>query len=380
MGLIAILIGAPSAPCEDTVPPKELRSAIDQVDVMTAAEFAKDQLGSVTVGVVSPAGLVWTKSYGYADMAKKMSASRDTVYRIGSITKQFTAVMLLQLTESGQLHLSDPVEKYFPEINKVRGRFPNAPSITFVQLATMTSGLATEPDHLATYVKGPVSDWEKTLINALPQTKYAFEPGTRFHYSNVGYAILGAALGRSAGRPYVDYVQERIFSLLGMTHSAFEPSSRIRAKLATGYLVANGKADATASRREHQGRGYKVPNGAIYSTVDDLARFVAFELGGGPESVLPTDSVNSNFKRIMTMSGDLKSGYGIGFMVFRKGDFIVRGHSGAVAGYQAEAIFDSRSNLGVIVLRNVSGGKFNVPGLALQALEQLAAARRRASG
>jgi CubicO group peptidase (beta-lactamase class C family) len=108
LGLIAILIGAPSAPCEDAVP-AELRSAIDQVDVMTAAEFAKDQLGSVTVGVVSPAGLVWTKSYGYADMEKKLSASRDTVYRIGSITKQFTAVMLLQLTESGQLHLSDPV-------------------------------------------------------------------------------------------------------------------------------------------------------------------------------------------------------------------------------------------------------------------------------
>src|ERR1700730_11140468 len=251
MGVIAILAGAPSAPCDDAVP-AELHSAIDQVDAMTAAEFAKDQLGSVTVGVVSPAGLVWTKSYGYADMEKKLSASRDTVYRIGSITKQFTAVMLLQLTESGKLHLSDPVERYFPEVNEVRGRFPNAPSITFVQLATMTSGLATEPNHLATYVKGPVTDWEKTLISALPQTKYAFEPGTRFHYSNVGYAILGAALSRSAGRPYVDYVDERIFSPLGMTHSAFEPGSRIREKLATGYAVASGKVDAEVPQREHQ--------------------------------------------------------------------------------------------------------------------------------
>jgi CubicO group peptidase (beta-lactamase class C family) len=101
----------------------DLRGAIEQVDALAAAEFAKDNRGSVTVGIVSGPELVWTKSYGYADMEKKTPATKDTVYRIGSITKQFTGLMLLQLVEAGKVRLSDPVEKYFPEVNKVEGRF-----------------------------------------------------------------------------------------------------------------------------------------------------------------------------------------------------------------------------------------------------------------
>jgi len=94
----------------------DLRSAIEQVDALTAAEFAKDNRGSVTIGVVSGRELAWTKSYGYADMEKKTPATKDTVNRIGSITKQFTGLMLLQLVEAGKARLSDPVEKYFHDL------------------------------------------------------------------------------------------------------------------------------------------------------------------------------------------------------------------------------------------------------------------------
>src|SRR5215470_14673801 len=200
----------------------DLRGAIEQVDALAAAEFAKDNRGSVTVGIVSGPELVWTKSYGYADMEKKTPATKDTVYRIGSITKQFTGLMLLQLVEQGKVKLSDPVEKYFPEVRQVQGAFAGAPPITLVQLATMTSGMDREPADLATYLKGPVSDWEKVLIAALPHTKYAFEPDTHYFYSNIGYATLGAAISRAAGTKYTTYVQDRIFKPLEMTHSAFE--------------------------------------------------------------------------------------------------------------------------------------------------------------
>src|SRR5262249_48757226 len=97
----------------------ELRPVIERLDAQASAELAKDNLGSVTVGIVSGANLVWTKSYGLADMEKKLPATSDTIYRIGSITKQFTALMLLQLVEEGKVHFADPVEKYFPEVNKV---------------------------------------------------------------------------------------------------------------------------------------------------------------------------------------------------------------------------------------------------------------------
>src|SRR5439155_213056 len=86
---------------------------IAQVDTLAAAEYAGDPVGGLTVGIVEGAMLVWTKSYGFADAENKRPAARDTVYRIGSITKQFTATMMLQLVEQGKIHLTDSVEKYF---------------------------------------------------------------------------------------------------------------------------------------------------------------------------------------------------------------------------------------------------------------------------
>src|SRR5262249_3058154 len=159
---------------------------------------------------------------------------------------------------AGTVHLSEPVEKYFAEINRVQGRMPWAVPVTLIQLATMTSGLDREPEDLATYLKGSVSDWEKVLVSALPHTRFRFEPDTQFFYSNIGYAILGAALGRAAGRPYTEYVTERILAPLGMKHSAFEPNPGIQSSITKGYDVRpDGGADSGAPEREHSGRGYK---------------------------------------------------------------------------------------------------------------------------
>lgn len=92
----------------------ELTAAISKIDAMYAAAYNKEQIGSYTIGVVSGPTLVWTKSYGMADMENQVLATKDTVYRIGSVTKEFTAVMLAQLVGTGKVHLADPVERYFP--------------------------------------------------------------------------------------------------------------------------------------------------------------------------------------------------------------------------------------------------------------------------
>lgn len=368
----------PTVVAQGNVAP-ELKPVIERVEAMTTAELAKDSLGSATVGIISGAELIWAKSFGYADMEKKVPASTDSVYRIGSITKQFTALMLLQLIQDGKVHLTDSVEKYFPDVNKVQGRMPWFPPITLVQLATMTSGLDREPADLPKYLKGPVSDWEKVTISALPQVKYLYEPDTHFYYSNIGYAILGATLGRAAGEPYVDYVKDRIFASLQMTHTAFEPDPQIQPNIAKGYDVGqDGKVDAETPAREHQGRGYKVPNGAIYTTVSDLARFVAFELGEGPESVLKKKIWEDNLTRTNSSTNDLRLGYGVGFMVSRRGDLVFYGHGGSVAGYNALALFERASKTGVVVLRNVGGGKFSVSGLCEGILKEVAAAKSKA--
>jgi CubicO group peptidase (beta-lactamase class C family) len=123
-GLILCLLGISALAQVESSVPEKLRAAISRIDALAAAEHAKDDVGSLTIGVVAGDKLVWTRSYGYADMEKKIPANAETVYRIGSITKSFTGLMLLQLVQDGKVSLSDPVEKYFPEL----GTIPNRPA------------------------------------------------------------------------------------------------------------------------------------------------------------------------------------------------------------------------------------------------------------
>ena len=367
----AVLAAAVTTPAQQV--PANLQAAVARIDAMTAAEHAKDKVGSVTIGVVHGAHLIWTRSYGEADAERKIPATRDTVYRIGSITKQFTALMLLQLVQEGKVSLSDPVERYFPDVNTIGGRHGSAPPITLVQLATMTAGIAREPANLRKYLVGPVAQWDRTMIAALGETKYDYEPGTRFFYSNIGYAILGAALGRAANVPYTTHVEQRILAPLGMTHTAFEPNALILPALAKGYEIdRRGAVTSDAPQREHAGRGYKVPNGALYTTVGDLARFLAFELGEGPESVLKRATLADTQTRVHSSGARLGSGYGIGFSLTRRGEHVFLGHNGAVAGYTAQAWIHPPSKTGFIVLRNAAGGKFDLPGLTFGAMTELA--------
>ncbi len=352
----------------------EINAQCAAIDSMAAAEFAKHSVGSVTVGVVYKNQLIWTKSYGNADMEKKLPADKDTVYRIGSITKMFTAVMLEQLADAGKVHLSDPVEKYFPEVNTVQGRFSNAPPITLIQLATHTSGMDREPADAEKYVQGAVSDWQKTLIVALTHTRFAFEPGTRFFYSNIGFATLGAALSRASGETYLEYVPKHIFEPLGMTHTSLELNPVILPHLSKGYQINGAKIDTDTPQRENEnGRGYKVPNGAIYTTVGDLARFSSFLMGLGPDSVLKAAVLQRNLSQLAVQANyQLSEGYVLGGTLTRRDNYTAFGHGGAVDGYQAGLYVNREASIALIVLSNALGSNaVNTEDLALKSLDIL---------
>jgi CubicO group peptidase (beta-lactamase class C family) len=346
-------------------------SKLALVDSMVASAFGKNPIGSVTVGVVSGSQLIWTKSYGNSDMEEHLPATKDTVYRIGSITKMFTVLMLEQLADASEVHLSDPVDKYLPEVNTVQGRSTGAPPITLIQLATHTSGLGEEPDDTEHYVHGPVAEWEKTLIAAFPHLHYILEPGTAFSYSNIGYAALGAALERAANQPYLEYVPTHIFGPLGMMRSSLQLNSEILRQLSKGYSVEGGKVNTNTPQREHEGRGYKVPNGAAYTTVGDLARFSSFLLGNGPNSVLKANSLERYLNQVVVPSNaQLAYGYGLGFELMRRGKYVAFGHSGDVDGYQAALYMNREERVGLIVLANATGqGTVNTNDLALRALD-----------
>jgi CubicO group peptidase (beta-lactamase class C family) len=375
--LALVILLAPSAYSQTqplrTAQTSHLPKAIEQVDALATAAMAEENIGGITIGVVSGGKLVWTKSYGYADVARKIPVTKDNVFAIGSIAKQFTALMLLQLVEQGKVHLSDPVEKYLPEVKKLQNRFADAPPITLIQLATHTSGLDREPDdEQMLYIKGPVPDWDKKLIATIPLTRFIHEPGTRYSYSNIGYAILGAALSRAAGEPYVEYIEKHIFKLLGMSQTAFSLDERMEENRIKGFLIENGKIDAEEPERQvRDGRGWRIPSGGLYSTVEDLARFVAFELGEENTAILSKKTLEANFGRVYSALSEFNYGYGIGFQFFRRGSLNALGHTGIVAGYQCSVWIDPKTRLGVITLTTKQEKE-----LGLRALEILANANR----
>jgi D-alanyl-D-alanine-carboxypeptidase/D-alanyl-D-alanine-endopeptidase len=353
-------------------------SALTEVDAFAAREYAADPIGGLMVGVVADGGLAWHKAYGFADAETKRVANENTPHRVGSITKQFVGLMLLQLAERGKVRLSDPLVKYVPEFSTVTSPYPDAPPITLLQLATMTSGLAREPSGPFDHSTGSSAKWEQIVLDVLPRVTYAHEPGTKYLYCNIGYALLGLALGRAAGQPFTTYVRDQILQPLGMTSSGFEATEPMRPLLSRGYEVGkDGKIEWTSADTEWNGRGYRVPNGGLISTMKDLAKFVAWELGGGPDSVLKRETQTDNYSRVMTAAGDMGGGYGIGFQAQRRGTFIAHGHGGTTDGFLSQAVFDRSSRTGVIVFRNVTGGKLNPNSVALRALEIVSAVRRK---
>lgn len=343
-----------------------LDAALKQVDARLAADMQRDGGGGASVGVVIGDRLVWSKSYGFADMEAKRVATSDTDYRIGSLTKQFTALMMLQLVEKGKISLTDPLEKYVPEVRSIQNAHAGSPPITLLQVATMTSGLSREPG-CPNHSVGPLNEWQQKVLSCLPETRYQFEPGTQYLYSNIGYATLGLALERAAGEPYIDYVTEHIFRPLGMSRTAFEPSTEVRANLAHGYTRSKTTPptfDRGGPDRELDGRGYRVPNGAVFSTVNDLAKFVEWELGEGPESLLKKETQDANYQRAYSATDapkelTMSSGYGLGFMVKRRGELVFLGHDGVTGGFVSAVFVHRPSKTGVIVLHNSGNGPFN---------------------
>jgi D-alanyl-D-alanine carboxypeptidase len=358
--------------------PVGLDNALAALDAELTANFAKDGIGGVSVGVVSGAKLVWSRHYGFADSKTRRAPTNDSAYRIGSITKQFTALALLQLVEQGKMRLTDPLEKYVPEIKQVQGAFTGTPPITLLQVATMHSGLAREPGEACKdHSVGPVSGWPQKVLGCLPTVRYQFEPGTAYLYSNIGYASLGLAIERAAGKPYTQVVSDAIFKPLGMTRSAFEATADVRKDLAHGHRrQQNGEGDSAGPDRELEGRGYRVPNGAIFSTVNDLAKFLAWELGEGPGGVLKKETQDANYQRAFFFGPTLASGYGVGFMATRRGDVVTLGHGGSTAGYHAAAQVHRPTKLGVVVLRGCDSCPVDASPVANRFLERLVAATR----
>jgi CubicO group peptidase (beta-lactamase class C family) len=346
------------------------QAAISRFEARLAQDVAEDSIGSISAGVVVGRKVVWTNGFGWADIERKIPTSTGTIYRTGSISKSFTAVLMMLMIEEGHFKLDDPVEKYFPEINNLADRPENAEPITFRYLASHTAGLIREP-RLKGAASGPISLWEDRVLASIPKTSYRSLPGEKYSYSNIGFGILGLAVSRAVGRPFTVLVKEHIFDPLGMRSSFFILSENHHPQLAMGYVHGrDGSVNAGPPAREHEGRGYKVPNGGIYSTVGDLLKFVAAMTGSLTPNIF---SEGTRLELITRQTPEEGSGYGLGFSINTDEDgFTSIGHGGSVAGYNAGMIFDAETKIGVVIFRNYNRGKTNLSRSIRNLLKELA--------
>jgi CubicO group peptidase (beta-lactamase class C family)/cyclophilin family peptidyl-prolyl cis-trans isomerase len=347
-------------------------TALDRFADRMAQDVEAIGVGGVTAAVVVGDSVVWARGFGWADAEARIPADARTIYRIGSIAKSVTAVLLMRLVEDGVVALDDPVARYLPEVEGFADGRPGFPPVTFRQLASHTAGLIREPE-LEDAAVGPIEAWEHQVLASIPATRFQSRPGTGYAYSNIGFGVLGLALSRAAGRPFTELVYRHIVLPLGMESTTFVVTPALAPRLARGYGGSGDAApDTLTPAREHRGRGYKVPNGGIYSTVHDLARFMV-ALGDAGEPAILSAASRAELLRVQTPDGE-RTRYGLGFSIQDAGVGRFVGHGGSVAGYHAHLLVHPESRIGVILLRNHTRGT-GLGAYAGELLEALVGAR-----
>jgi len=244
---------AQPAPVSD----ENLAKAINETLAQT---YKSNEPGSAVV-VVNGGRVIFRKGYGMANLELGVPVEPDMVFRLGSVTKQFTAVAVLMLAEQGKLSLDDDITKFIPDYPAKTQR------VTVEQLLTHTSGIKSYtslPEWLLMWRK----DTELNELIGLFKDKPAdFAPGERWAYNNSGYVLLGAIIEKASGQSYQDFIEKNIFQRLGMAHSFYDNTARVIPRRVTGY--SKGKdgyinAPYLSMTQPHAA-------GALVSSVDDLA-------------------------------------------------------------------------------------------------------------
>ena len=342
-------------------------AALSTFSSQLTADVAADDVGGIVAGVMVEGDLVWAQAFGWADRDARTPMSTASISRTGSISKSVTSVLMMRLLDEGVIGLDEPVERYLPAFASVKDRRVDAPPVTFRHLASHTAGLIREPQWPDAVV-GPIELWDKRIVESLLLTAYDSVPGARYQYSNIGFGTLGLALAKAAGRPFMEMVRTEVLEPLGMTGSEFVVAGeKLEVRLAAGYVVGqDGSIDGGQPAREHAGRGYKVPNGGVYSTVADLGRFMG-AMSGVPGLQILSEESRREALSIQTPENPNR-GYGLGFSVqLDEQGRKIASHGGSVAGYNAHMAFDPEIRIGVVLLRNYGRGSTNL-GTAAQGL------------
>jgi CubicO group peptidase (beta-lactamase class C family) len=290
-------------------------------------------MGSVLVA--RGGAVLLDQAYGFANLEWQVPNTPATRFRLGSITKQFTAASILLLEERGKLKVDDPIRKYMPDAPAAWDK------ITFFHLLTHTSGIpsfTSFPDYHR-------REWEtmtpQQLVDWFRDKPLEFEPGTKWNYSNSGYVLLGYLIEKITGESYAGFVQQNIFTPLGMKDSGYDSNSAIIEHRAAGYAPGkNGLENAGFVNMT-----IPLSAGGLYSTTDDLLRWEQGLFGG---KVLTAAS-------LAKMTTPFKEDYAFGLEVSTQDGHKVISHDGGIQGFNSSLIYCPDDKLVVAVLANVNG-------------------------
>jgi CubicO group peptidase (beta-lactamase class C family) len=341
--------------------------AFEQVDALFEKVVEAEHVPGVAYGVVIGGELVHARGLGAtrANASEPTSPDADSVFRIASMTKSFTAATTLLLRDEGLLHLDEPVGTYVPELEGFKGPTADSPPVAVRHLLTMSSGLPTD-DPWGDRLQGMALDRFAELLRG--GFEFAWTPGTAFEYSNLGYGILGRVLTNVSGLEYRDLVRQRLLEPLGMSVTTYDVADVPAERLVQGHV----RRDDAFIDEPFDGYGALASMGGIFSSVRDLATWVAsftdaFPPRDDPEGPHPLSRASRREMQQVqrTFDPELKhddpaglpsldvTGYGFGLFV--SADLAIGhvvGHSGGYPGFGSHMRWHPASGIGVIALGN----------------------------
>lgn len=331
------------------------------VALMQAAVRSEVEAGNVTgVSVALVVEDLETRAFGHgwADRERQKAATAGTVYRVGSISKLFTAVAAMQCVEAGAIDLDQPAARWVPEFRMVNP-FPDAPPPTLRQLLCHRSGLVREAP-VGGYFDGSEPTARDTVAS-LEGCVLVYPPNTRTKYSNSGLTVVGRAVEEATRQDFAAYQAERLLGPLGMTDSGFLLGRALKSRLARGYLPV---AERDGGFREIVAPQFEfgiLPAGNLYSTAEDLGRFLKALLVASPRSTEEATPLRGLGIRRGTLEAmwtvqlqgpEVTNGFGLGFSLGHYRGRRTIGHMGAVYGFTSSVLAIPGDGVGVVVLAN----------------------------
>jgi CubicO group peptidase (beta-lactamase class C family) len=300
----------------------------------------KAELFNGSVLVAEKGQLLLNKGYGYKNVVDKSLNDPNTIYQIGSVTKQFTATIILKLAEQKKLALDDKLTKYFPNL-------PNADKITIENLLAHTSGIwnyTKDQDFMRTGVEKPRD--ELGMLSLFKDKPLDFEPGAKYSYSNSGYVLLGYIIEKVTGKKYESVVREQIFQPLKMANSGFDFTHLASPDKATGYLALT-TGNSTKSLIVDSSISFSA--GAIYTTLDDLYKW---DQSLSTEKILTKASLDNAFTPRL-------DNYGLGWSIYTVAGKKVVTHDGGIHGFLSHNSIIPSDDISITILSNSGSSSMN---------------------